>query len=94
MLPFVAPDNEGTEFIFAFGSNHRNDDGYLEVFVTTKSVLPVEFNYTVGNETQVKWYCVASKKQSKESAVRSFNNVHTRILRCPYVLVQEQFLSF
>ena len=54
MLPFVAPDNEGTEFIFAFGSNHRNYDGTLEVFVTTKSLLPVEFNYTIGNETQVK----------------------------------------
>ena len=53
MLPFVAPDNEGTEFILAFGSNHPNNDGTLEVFVTTKSLLPVEFNYTTGNETQV-----------------------------------------
>ena len=54
MPPFLAPDNEGTEFIFAFGSNHPNYDGNLEVFVTTKSLLPVGFNYTIGNETQVK----------------------------------------
>ncbi|XP_067948898.1 uncharacterized protein [Watersipora subatra] len=40
------PDNEGTEFIFPFGSNDENYGGSLEVFVTTRNAGPVAFNFT------------------------------------------------
>ena len=50
---FPAPDNEGTEFIFAFGSNHMNENGTLELFITTRKAGPIEFSYTYGNKTEV-----------------------------------------
>ena len=46
-------DNEGTEFVFAFGSNYVNTGGVLEVFVTTRMDNLVHFNYTQGNITAV-----------------------------------------
>ena len=46
-------DNEGTEFVFAFGSNYVNTGGVLEVFVTTRMDNLVHFNYTQGNSTAV-----------------------------------------
>ena len=49
----VAPDNEGTEFIFAFGSNYFMKGGRLEVFVTTRKINNVIFNYTYGNISEV-----------------------------------------
>lgn len=49
----VAPDNEGREFIFAFGSNSDNAGGTLEVFITTRQTGPVAFNYTSGGQTIV-----------------------------------------
>lgn len=49
----AVPDNQGTEFIFAFGSNHKNNKGTLEVFVTTRKAGPVAFNYTHDGTTEV-----------------------------------------
>ena len=51
MFQILVPDNEGREFIFAFGPNYeRYSDsdwgGTLEVFITTRSATPVAFNYT------------------------------------------------
>lgn len=47
------PDNVGTEFVFAFGSNYANTGGKLEVFITTRKDGPVAFNYTYNDTTQV-----------------------------------------
>ena len=55
MLFIIVPDNEGTEFVFAFGSNYPNDGGSLEVFVTTKKPGPVFCNYTYNSITTVSY---------------------------------------
>ncbi|XP_067937267.1 serine-rich adhesin for platelets-like isoform X2 [Watersipora subatra] len=48
------PDNEGTEFIFAFGVTQvwRKETFLLEVFVTTQREGPVSFNFTSGNKVK------------------------------------------
>ena len=56
MLFIIVPDNEGTEFVFAFGSNWPNDGGSLEVFVTTRKTGPVAFNFTTNGVTLVSSY--------------------------------------
>lgn len=48
-----APDHEGAEFIFAFGSNFENSGGVLEVFVTTRQTGPIAFNYTRNGKIEV-----------------------------------------
>ena len=52
-LSVLAPDNEGTDFIFAFGSNYKNSWGSLEVYIATRYAHAVHFNYSYGNIVQV-----------------------------------------
>ncbi|XP_067935398.1 uncharacterized protein [Watersipora subatra] len=50
----TVPDNEGTEFIFAFGVTKIQKKGtvHLEVFVTTQREGPVSFNFTSGSKVK------------------------------------------
>lgn len=47
LLGISVPDNEGREFVFAFGANEQSG-GSLEVFITTRKSYAVTFNYTNG----------------------------------------------